>query len=62
MVETKSEGAASTLESKSSTARLVASEAIALPTTSMLRLNSTPLPAHRSVLEEGEIEQVGRLI
>lgn len=47
VVETKSEGAASTLESKSSTTRLVASEAIALPTTSVLRLNSTPLPAHR---------------
>ena len=31
----------------SSTIRLVASEAIALPTTSVLRLNSTPLPAHR---------------
>jgi len=59
VVETKSEGAASTLESKSSTTRLVASEAIALPTTSVLRLNSTPLPAHRRCINLRKVSHPG---
>ena len=54
-----STGAASTLESKSSTARLVASEAIALPTTSVLRLNFTPLPAHRRCINLRKVSHPG---